>query len=176
MENVTFETMVPRLIKPSLRIMDELTPCKLQVLHMALGIAGEAAEVQQEIRNLNGDNSKLIIELGDVEFYFEGMSLDMASGLPISQTGLIPEQYGNDITEKACVLIEVVKKWTMNDKFNANYFHVALLDVRYSLECIYRTYLIDREEALQANVKKLSKRYEGLMYTDEAASAKRDET
>ena len=131
--------------------------------------------MQQEIRNLNGDNSKLILELGDVEFYFEGMRLDMASGMTVTKTRLVPEQYRNDITEKACVLIESVKKWTMNDKFDVNHFNVALLDVRYSLECIYRTYLIDREEALQANVKKLSKRYEGLIYTNESAAAKRDE-
>lgn len=72
------KTMVLALIKPGNVIADETTGNEANLLHMALGIYSEAGELLDAIkknviykRALDLDN--VVEELGDLEFYMEGL-------------------------------------------------------------------------------------------------------
>lgn len=73
-----FEDMVKGLAKPGEAIVDSLTPEKAHQLHMAVGISGEAGELLDAIKksviyNKPLDRENVIEELGDLEFYMEGL-------------------------------------------------------------------------------------------------------
>lgn len=113
-----YAKMVEALAKPGEAIVEEMTPFKAHLLHMAVGVSGEAGELLDAIKktviyNKPIDRENVIEELGDLEFYMEGLR----QGLGLS-----------------------------------------------------------REETLEANVRKLSKRYEGLKYSNAAAQARADKT
>lgn len=74
----THAAMVSNLIKPGEVIKDQLTPKQAHILHMVVGISGEAGELLDAIKknvvyqkDLDMDN--VIEELGDLEFYMEGL-------------------------------------------------------------------------------------------------------
>jgi NTP pyrophosphatase (non-canonical NTP hydrolase) len=73
-----YSHMVAVLAKPGTQILAELTPHKTDLAHMACGISGEAGEVLELIKkhvfnNKPLDIAKLVLELGDIEFYLEGL-------------------------------------------------------------------------------------------------------
>jgi NTP pyrophosphatase (non-canonical NTP hydrolase) len=73
-----FSDMVRALAKPGADIVASLTPEKAHLLHMAIGIAGEAGELLDAIKkyviyNKAPDLKNIVEELGDLEFYMEGM-------------------------------------------------------------------------------------------------------
>lgn len=73
-----YKDMVSMLIKSGADIMDSLTPKKADLLHMAVGVSGEAGEILDAVKkhvvyNKEIDKTNLIEELGDIEFYLEGI-------------------------------------------------------------------------------------------------------
>lgn len=74
----THAEMVADLSKPGQDIIDSLTPEKAHALHMAVGVAGEAGELLDAIKkhviyNKPIDRENVVEELGDLEFYMEGL-------------------------------------------------------------------------------------------------------
>jgi NTP pyrophosphatase (non-canonical NTP hydrolase) len=74
----SYEDMVRRLNKPAREIWEKLQPVDVDLIHAAMGLAGEAGEVLDLIKKvtINGhllDVEKLVKELGDIEFYMERM-------------------------------------------------------------------------------------------------------
>ena len=70
--------MVRELMKPGEDIMATLTPQKLELLHAAVGVVGEAAELLELVKKhvFNGhplDMGKVVLEGGDIEFYLEAL-------------------------------------------------------------------------------------------------------
>lgn len=70
--------MVRRLNKPAHDIWEKLQPADVDLIHAAMGLAGEAAEVLDLVKKVTMtghdlDVNKLVKELGDVEFYMERM-------------------------------------------------------------------------------------------------------
>lgn len=70
--------MVNLLCKPGALVKSELTAENAHLLHMAVGIAGEAGELLDAIKkaaiyNKPIDLENVIEELGDLEFYMQGM-------------------------------------------------------------------------------------------------------
>lgn len=79
--------MVKRLAKDGSQILQELTPQKVHLWHMATGICGEAGEIldsikkhvaySQQLNSINAEGQSLVTnlieELGDIEFYLEGL-------------------------------------------------------------------------------------------------------
>lgn len=70
--------MVAALCKPGSDIVDNMTPDDAALLHMAIGICGEAGELLDAVKKsviyrkpLDRDN--VIEELGDLEFYMAGL-------------------------------------------------------------------------------------------------------
>lgn len=72
------EEMVSRLKKPGEAIMETMTPAKADMLHMSGCICEEAGELFSAIKrhvfyNKPLDTANVIEELGDLEFYIEGL-------------------------------------------------------------------------------------------------------
>lgn len=81
MDNINsenYEEMVKRLIKPGEEILATLTPEKVNLWHMATGIATEAGELLSAVKDHIVYNKKLDLknikeESGDLEFYMTGI-------------------------------------------------------------------------------------------------------
>ncbi len=70
--------MVNRLAKPGAAIITDLTPESAHLLHMAIGVSGEAGELLDCIKKhaIYGKELDLVNleeELGDLEFYIQGI-------------------------------------------------------------------------------------------------------
>lgn len=70
--------MVAALVKDGAVIKDELTPLQAHLWHMATGVAGEGGELLDAIKKFvvyqkSLDLDNVIEELGDLEFYLEGI-------------------------------------------------------------------------------------------------------
>lgn len=75
---MTFEEMVAGLKKPGDAIAADMTANKADMLHMAVGIVGEAGELIDAVKkhvvyNKPLDRDNVVEELGDIEFYLEGL-------------------------------------------------------------------------------------------------------
>lgn len=73
-----FAAMVARLSKPGEQIKNELTPKQAHLLHMAVGISGEAGELLDAVKKhtiyqKSLDITNVVEELGDLEFFMEGL-------------------------------------------------------------------------------------------------------
>ena len=75
---ITHPELVSALAKPGADILAKLTPEDCHLWHMATGIAGETGELVDAVKNpviyrkpINREN--VIEELGDLEFYMEGL-------------------------------------------------------------------------------------------------------
>lgn len=78
MNEINFEDMVAALAKPGSDILSSLTPEKAHLWHMATGVSGEAGELTDAIKrctiyNKQIDWDNVVEELGDLEFYMEGI-------------------------------------------------------------------------------------------------------
>ena len=76
--NITHPELVAALAKPGADIVATLTAEAAHSLHMAVGIAGEAGELLDAVKKAAIyhkpiDRSNVIEELGDLEFYMEGL-------------------------------------------------------------------------------------------------------
>lgn len=73
---IVFEEMVRGLVKDGKDIIRDLSPINADLLHMGVGVSGEAGELLDAIKKntIYGkplDIENVIEELGDLEFYME---------------------------------------------------------------------------------------------------------
>ncbi|MCI4435421.1 MAG: nucleoside triphosphate pyrophosphohydrolase family protein [Ignisphaera sp.] len=73
-----YRQFVMNLVKSGEAIIETITPEKAHLLHMAVGISGEAGELLDAVKktciyNKELDLENVIEELGDIEFYMEGL-------------------------------------------------------------------------------------------------------
>lgn len=78
MNNITHAELVTALVKPGQDIIASLDPAKANLLHMTVGVVGEAGELIDAIKkhvvyNKPLDVVNVVEELGDLEFYMEGL-------------------------------------------------------------------------------------------------------
>lgn len=78
MIEITHAQLVAALVKPGADILVQLTPDKVDLIHAAIGISGEAGELLDAIKktavyNKPLDVENVIEELGDLRFYMEQM-------------------------------------------------------------------------------------------------------
>ena len=76
--NVTHPELVAALAKPGADIVATLRPEDAHALHMAVGIAGEAGELLDAVKKAAIyrkpiDRANVVEELGDLEFFMEGL-------------------------------------------------------------------------------------------------------
>jgi NTP pyrophosphatase (non-canonical NTP hydrolase) len=70
--------MVAALTKPGATILAELTADDVNLMHMSIGVCGEAGELLDAVKKRviyrkELDRENIIEELGDLEFYLEGI-------------------------------------------------------------------------------------------------------
>jgi len=70
--------LVKALAKPGAEVAASLTPENAHLLHMAVGISGEAGELLDAVKKAAIyvkpiDRDNVVEELGDLEFYMEGL-------------------------------------------------------------------------------------------------------
>jgi len=75
---ISHKNMVSVLTKPGYEIKTQLTAKDCHHIHMAMGIAGEAGELLDAVKKNTMyrkplDLTNIIEELGDIEFYMEGL-------------------------------------------------------------------------------------------------------
>jgi len=75
---IDFSEMVANLAKPGKDILASMTPDRVHAVHMVIGVAGEAGELldaikREAIYNKPLDRANVVEELGDLEFYMEGL-------------------------------------------------------------------------------------------------------
>jgi len=80
------KSMIRRLKKNPEAIREELTASDVDLMHMALGMAGETGECVDLVKKsvINGhpvDRIKMGLELGDVMFYVHGMAMILGLNL-----------------------------------------------------------------------------------------------
>lgn len=78
MKQISYSEMVAALAKPGADIVATLTPEMAHAWHMATGIAGEAGEALDAVKKYAIyckpiDRENVVEELGDLEFYMEGL-------------------------------------------------------------------------------------------------------
>jgi len=76
--NKEYEMLVHQLMKNPYTLAEQINPRDLHLIHCAMGIAGEAGEIldsikKQVVYRKREDKAHLIEELGDLEFYMQGL-------------------------------------------------------------------------------------------------------
>lgn len=197
-----FSGMVKRLAKNGDMIVQELDGSKAHILHMAVGIAGEAAElleafyVPRNLQNVELDMNNVIEELGDMEFYVEGLwqgipanelvniNLSTVMGVsfkPLHDTLSFPTVEAHPVIERlheivvmAGTVLDNVKKMVIYQKPEMMHsIGTSLAALMWYMESLYRALNLNRDAVIIANMNKLNKRY-GHTYSNESAQARAD--
>jgi len=92
MDQIDHSEMVAVLAKDGGEILESLDAGKCHMLHMIMGVSGEVGELLDAIKkhiayNKTLDMQNVIEELGDIEFYLEGLR----QGLGISREHTLQE-------------------------------------------------------------------------------------
>ncbi len=77
-QEINYSDMVKSLAKPGQQILDEMDPAQMHLMHMVIGVSGEAGELLDAVKKSTIyqkpiDRENVIEELGDIEFYLEGL-------------------------------------------------------------------------------------------------------
>lgn len=189
---LSYSEMVAKLAKPGADIITQMTAHQAHLLHMAVGMAGESAELEmallavwvdvfeQDLRDADPsvvDNA--VKELGDIEFYLEGFNQGVNECLlcsgAICTGSMSPLEAMNRLSLSTRQTLDMVKKYAIYGvdldgvelDEHIQVIHVALDRVAASLG-------VTRDEARARNMDKLAKRYPGFEYSNQAASARAD--
>jgi hypothetical protein len=184
-----YAEFVAALIKPGDTMKNEMSPEQMNALHMAVGIAGEAGETLSCIvidpNDLDAeiDLVNLVEELGDIEFYAEGLraALDISYVEtqvygPVAETmPIIPLIAATSLSIAAANILDAVKKWTVYQKPIARDVVVdELRSLELAMAWLRFGFDLSREVIILGNYSKLGKRYASLSYSNEAAIIRAD--
>ena len=184
--NITHPEMVAALVKPGDVIADEMTPIEADLWHGATGVAGETTEILEAAISavVTGtlDRANMIEELGDMEFYLEQVRQNRGITRDEVMAHDGEKHFGTDIIGNAACLavaggavLDLAKKVSIYKKdVEKDAFVKALSYVEGCMNLIRVALQITREETLDGNIAKLSVRYAGLKYSNEAAQTRAD--
>jgi hypothetical protein len=175
-----FKEMVTKLAKSGSDIKKSLTPEGCHLWHMATGIAGEVGEACEALNNL--DKVNLIEELGDIQFYIEGL-VQGVDGVDYIQ--LVPAKTINNtspihmlIKSGADILDYVKKHVAYNKRLDVSGLMDSLTKLNIVISHLYAVYDLTHEQVIQDNMNKLMKsknaRYSSGEYSDTQAQFRAD--
>lgn len=175
--NGAFAQMVEDLVKDGEEIRLSLTAKKCDLLHMAVGVAGEASELTEAV--YIADIKNVIEECGDIEFYMQRLNV-LTGGLLLRE-----EKADARVDALTCVNIEagqvldVVKKHVIYNKESAfDLIAPALQKLANALDQFYGCTYATKQQAMEHCLNKLLKgenaRYAAGTYSDEAAATRSD--
>lgn len=182
MNQISHPEMVAALAKPGADVLASLTPETANLWHAATGIAGEGAELLAAFLEPELDVENVVEEIGDLQFYLEQLrqavplQLEDDGRRPIwPTTGMTARQGAERAAVEAGNVLDVVKKAAIYNKsldVDLLSFHVRRLGD--ALAVVTANLGVTFTQTLDHNIAKLSVRYAGLQYTDEAAQARAD--
>lgn len=168
---VPYDQMVRNLFKP-------MGTQAATVLHAAVGIAGEVAELL-----VAGSIENLVEEMGDIEFYIEAAYQStggrdfpelIVDGHDMSQHQVF-STVGTAMSVTAGRLLDLVKKaWVYEQELNLNGVRYELMRLELMLGTLRELLSVRRPDVLGANQTKLGKRYPDGVYTDRDAQQRAD--
>ena len=156
---------------------------------MAIGVSGEVAEFMEVFHKFLFTNlpqedldPHLKEELGDIEFFMTGLCqsygifeeimktktpLQPASLSATHLMSLLVVQSGNllDITKKHVIYDQKPQVKLIKEEVAKFYGTLGRMEIHFGF---------NRDDIMQSNMQKLSKRYESLKYTNEDAKARKD--
>jgi len=171
--------MVNKLAKPGSEIIPTLTNQRIECLHMAIGIAGEAAEVLACIMAFV-EEDEIFEEIGDVEFYVEGLcqNLDIENFDYRFSTEQEPDFPITSATKLSLIcggLLDEIKKHVFYDRPpKMDNIILAISDIVRHLTYLCEFFDFDRKMVKQGNIQKLSARYSTGKFSDEQAKERAD--
>ena len=167
-DTITHPELVAALVKPGNDILAGLTAESADLWHAATGVAGEGTEICLAFLNfaIEGtlDKENLVEELGDMEFYLQ----QLRTNVGIERD----ELEGTDA--EFLFSPEPVEMGSIVAVAAGDVLEVALCKLEGPLRAIRYMSGITLEEVLEANIAKLSVRYAGRTYSDEAAQNRAD--
>ena len=171
-------TMVNKLSKDGLEIHLSLGGKDCHIWHMATGVMGEAIEAWEYT-----DRNNLIEELGDIEFYLNGLMQKYHADIIIPvveqcEKGL--DLLLMDIVKVSGLMLDFVKKTVVYRKDFSDEIRDCACELYHILACIYWVQGIDRDYILNHNMNKLLKnkdaRYKNGSYSNEQAIIRSDKS
>lgn len=157
-------------------------PPEIMNLTWALGLVGETGEVVDLIKKHIGhshplDRAKLVKELGDVEWYMEAIRQACKIDRQSNIIGYVINSNNTeiDICREAGYLASATSS-VVEYLVSLHSSDYSLEEMLYSVDCrlraIYIRFAISREEALEANIKKLTERYPNGFNTADSINRK----
>ena len=187
---ITHPDMVKGLAKDGQAIIDELTPNATHLLHMAVGIAGEAGELCQAIYTAHKfdeiDVENVMEELGDLEFYLEGLrqGLQLARNQTVSMfddhefcdSNLTTSVHNAVLLNIECsILLDFIKKSAFYVKpVKTESVVQSLMKINNHMTVLRECFGMSREATIDHNINKLGERYQGHSYSNEQAINRAD--
>ena len=154
----------------------------VDLVHVAMGILGEAIELENGEAEENEDNVRE--ECGDLEFYLEAAYQLLSDGnraFAMHFAGALDREllslYQMPLVELAEQFHDRIKKiWVYAQPLETHILHLAVLigALRGRLEVRYDLMDTTREAILLENQEKLALRYPEGVYTDKAAAERAD--
>lgn len=175
-----YSALVSRLAKPGQDLLRDSTAESLHIWHMATGLCTEVAELWAGVNA--GDSQNILEELGDIEFYFEGLRQGVDPGPSTYFPHSIPERLREQSLEQAIYALsqacadalDLAKRFAVYAKpLDQDGMRAAMLKIAEALRVIY-AYGPSREQVIAANQEKLSKRYPSGGYSNGQALARQD--
>lgn len=181
---INYRGFVALKAKLGIDIMAQLTDQKAHMLHMAVGVAGEAAELLA-----SDGRENTLEECGDLEFFLEGLTInnnqfqtqwnEYSLGTDRNAINLIcnPIQLieaAHLIVIDSGEVLDAVKKYTIYNKpLDTEKLRSSWQLIHVRLETIYEYLRVTRVEILKMNADKLNKRYKAG-YSDKEAQERAD--
>jgi NTP pyrophosphatase (non-canonical NTP hydrolase) len=105
----THPQLVSALVKPGEQIAAEINGSDANLLHMVIGISGEAGELLDAIKKAviyrkELDRTNVIEELGDIEFYLEGLRQELGVSREeclAANVAKLQKRYGDKYSDSA---------------------------------------------------------------------------
>lgn len=180
--------MVHALAKPGSAILQSLTPQKCQVWHMTSCLMGEAGELLEGLDrthdDLNSDESlNLVEELGDLEFYMEGLRTELNINrqsivdgcLQLKPSAVDLPTYGIGILIESCNIFDACKKWIIYEKtIDIDVLRLALTRWEWYMAAFRGRRNIQYHDTIEQNMLKLAKRYSSGSYSNQQAQERKD--
>lgn len=198
---IPYPEFVKALIKPGGDILRGCDASRMNALHMAVGISGEAAELLEAFLYPKGgrntpDYENIVEELGDLEFYMEGLRQEFGLSAAAIDAAVAIEDvvslmrktvgYVHSLGEVAAQfavvdagrILDEIKRYAVYQTPGVDPRVLAKLlgMLKHHLYCLRFDLDIAYAEVIEANKRKLAKRYEKLTYSDAAAHARADKT
>ena len=109
---INHSEMVKALVKSGKTIAEEMTPEQAHMLHMAVGVSGESGELLDAVKKhvvyrKAVDRANVVEELGDLEFYMEGL------------------RQGLNITREECIEANIAK---LSVRYQGKYSNNAAIE------------------------------------------------